>query len=38
VKVIAIGSTKLHTGDQMLGILDPGRADLRSLLLAEKAS
>ena len=35
---IAIGSTELHAGDQVLAILEPGKeGDLRSLLLAKKA-
>ncbi|MEX2422235.1 MAG: TrkA family potassium uptake protein [Actinomycetota bacterium] len=34
---IAIGSTELHAGDQVLAILEPGKeGDLRSLLLAKK--
>ena len=34
---IAVGSTELHAGDQVLAILEPGKeADLRALLLAEK--
>jgi trk system potassium uptake protein TrkA len=34
---IAVGSTELHAGDQVLAILEPGKeADLRALLLAER--
>jgi trk system potassium uptake protein len=34
---IAVGSTELHAGDQVLAILEPGKeGDLRSLLLAKK--
>ncbi len=34
---IAVGSTELHSGDQVLAILEPGtESDIRKLLLAEK--